>query len=204
MLRVAVLFAFVVVCNGHAVPLVAPAHHYPLLTGYAGHGYGGHGYGGYGYGGYGHGGLGHGGLGYGGLSHGAFGGLGHSGLGHAGLGLGGYSAHGHGLLGHGLLTKSVGHHILKRSPHLVAPLAHVAHVAPLAHVAPVAVSHQSRLDVHSSPAVVTSVVQPVVAPVLHAAPLLHKSFVAGPLHFGGGYGGFGGFGGHYGHGYGHY
>ncbi|XP_047993346.1 uncharacterized protein LOC125231812 [Leguminivora glycinivorella] len=78
---------------------------------------------------------------------------------------------GHGLLGHGVVAGPVGHHLWKRSPHYVAPL------APLAHVAPVAVSHQSRVDVHSSPA--------LVAPVL-PVPLLHKTVVASPLHYGAG------------------
>lgn len=91
----------------------------------------------------------------------------------------GYAAHG--LYGHGLLAKPLAHHILKRSPHYVAPLAPYTHVAPIAHVAPVAVSHQSRLDVHTSPAVVAApvlpVVKPVVTPLVHA-PLFHKSLVS--------------------------
>ncbi|XP_049874486.1 uncharacterized protein LOC126372680 [Pectinophora gossypiella] len=122
-------------------------------------------------------------------------------------GYAGHDLYGHGLLGHGLVAKPLGHHLWKRSPHYVAPLAHAAHgyavapvaVAPVAHVAPVAVSHQSRVDVHSSPAVVAApvlpVIKPVVAPVL-AAPLLHKPLVAGPYyglggHYAGHYGGLG-------------
>ncbi|XP_062527181.1 cuticle protein 64-like [Bombyx mori] len=116
-------------------------------------------------------------------------------------GYGGHGWLGHGSLGHGLPAKPFGHHVLKRSPHLVAPLAHAAHVAPIAHVAPVAVSHQSRLDVHTSPAVVAApilpVVKPIVAPVIQAAPLLGKSFVASPVLLGAGHLGVGSLGGGY-------
>ncbi|KAL0872014.1 hypothetical protein ABMA27_004454 [Loxostege sticticalis] len=63
----------------------------------------------------------------------------------------------YGLAGHG-------HFLKKRS------LAHYAYSAPVVAVAPSAVSHQSRVDVHSSPAVLShSVVAPVVA---HAAPVV--------------------------------
>ncbi|KAL0822608.1 hypothetical protein ABMA28_004646 [Loxostege sticticalis] len=67
----------------------------------------------------------------------------------------------YGLAGHG-------HYLKKRS------LAHYAYSAPVvAHVAPSAVSHQSRVDVRTSPAVVAhSVVAPVVA---HAAPVVHHA-----------------------------
>lgn len=88
---------------------------------------------------------------------------------------------GHALLGHGSLAP-VGHHLYKRSP--FAPIPHeapIAHVAPLAHLVPVAVSHQQRVDVRSSPAVVAAPVLPVVKPVLTsfvpAVPLAHKPFV---------------------------
>ncbi|KAG7296103.1 hypothetical protein JYU34_021198 [Plutella xylostella] len=54
------------------------------------------------------------------------------------------------------------HHILKRSPHYAAALA------------PVAVSHQSRVDVHTSPALAP--VLPVVKPY-YGSPLLHKAAV---------------------------
>ncbi|CAB3259818.1 unnamed protein product [Arctia plantaginis] len=184
MLCALVLLATVVLCSSHAVlPLVAPAHHGAVVASVPVHGYAGHGYGGYGFGGYGH------GYGYGGLDG--------YGFGHGGHGIGGHGYTGYGLVGHGA------HHVLKRSPHIV-PVP-VAHVAPVAQIAPVAVSHQSRLDVHSSPAVVSaSVVQPVVAPVLHAAPLLHKSLVAAPLHFGGLYGAGAGYYGAGHLGYGHY
>ncbi|KAF9408513.1 hypothetical protein HW555_011823 [Spodoptera exigua] len=66
-----------------------------------------------------------------------------------------------------------GHYLKKRS------LGHLAYAAPVvAHVAPSAVSHQSRVDVVSSPAVVSHAVAPVVshayaAPVVaHAAPVV--------------------------------
>ncbi|CAD0200768.1 unnamed protein product [Chrysodeixis includens] len=68
-----------------------------------------------------------------------------------------------------------------------APLAHAAVVAPYAHsvvapavyAAPAAVSHQSRVDVHSSPAIVSHA---VAAPVLaHAAPVVAHSAYAAPL-----------------------
>lgn len=112
----------------------------------------------------------------------------------------GYAAHG--LYGHGLLAKPLAHHILKRSPHYVAPLAPYTHVSPIAHVAPVAVSHQSRLDVHTSPAVVAAPVVPVVTPLVHT-PLLHKPLVA-PL-YGAGLHGLGHYGGVYPHlAHGHY
>lgn len=83
---------------------------------------------------------------------------------------------GQGLLGHGLVAKPLGHHLYKRSPHYApivhAPLAPLAHVA---HIAPVAVSHQSRVDFHTSPAFVASSVVPVlktlVAPIVPATPL---------------------------------
>lgn len=97
----------------------------------------------------------------------------------------GYGAQG--LYGHGLLTKPLAHHILKRSPHYIAPLAPYTHVAPIAHVAPVAVSHQSRLDVHTSPVVVAA---PVVTPLVHA-PLLHKPVVS-PFYGAGFHGHYGG------------
>ncbi|CAG4950353.1 unnamed protein product [Colias eurytheme] len=94
----------------------------------------------------------------------------------------GYGGHG---LGHGFghgFAKPLGHHILKRSPHFVEPLAHVGHLAPVAThltgLAPLAVSHQERVDVHSAPAIISSIVpivKEVVAPVL-AAPILHKPF----------------------------
>lgn len=88
----------------------------------------------------------------------------------------GYAAQG--LYGHGLLAKQpLAHHILKRSPHYVSPLAPYTHVAPIAHVAPVAVSHQSRLDVHTSPAVVAAPIMPVVKPVV-------TPFVHAPLGYG--------------------
>lgn len=93
--------------------------------------------------------------------------LGPYGHGHAGIGY-----------GHGFIGKHLGHHILKRSPHLVPVDGHVGsighagaigHEGHGSHVAvpvPVAVSHQARVDIHSAP---------VVAPVL---PLV-KAF--GPL-----------------------
>ncbi|XP_047026783.1 cuticle protein 16.5-like [Helicoverpa zea] len=75
------------------------------------------------------------------------------------------------LLAHSALAHS--HYLKKRS------LGHLAYAAPVvAHVAPSAVSHQSRVDVVSSPAVVSHAVAPVVshayaAPVVaHAAPVL--------------------------------
>lgn len=64
----------------------------------------------------------------------------------------------HGLDGHGYVEPLL-HHVWKRSPHLVSPVAHVA---------PVAVSHQYRHDVHSS---VVPVVKQVIVP---ATPLLQK------------------------------
>lgn len=120
--------------------------------------------------------------------------------------------YGHGLLGHGFLAKPLGHHILKRSPHVVAPFAHghVGHVvplAPIAQIAPVAVSHQSRLDVHSAPVIApVPVVKQIITPVV-AAPLLHKPLLGGyGLGYGAGQGGYAGGLGHYGYGahLGHY
>ncbi|XP_059053826.1 uncharacterized protein LOC131848088 [Achroia grisella] len=120
---------------------------------------------------------------------------------------------GQGLLGQTLWAKPLGHHILKRSPHLVAPLAHgalglgpvapIGHVASVAHIAPVAVSQQSRLDVRTSPAVVAAPVVPVVKPIapVLAAPLLQKALVAAPLHYGVGHGLYGAGLGHYGYGH---
>uniref|UniRef100_A0A2H1WJX2 SFRICE_041639 n=1 Tax=Spodoptera frugiperda TaxID=7108 RepID=A0A2H1WJX2_SPOFR len=78
------------------------------------------------------------------------------------------------LLGHSALGYAGhGHYLKKRS------LGHLAYAAPVvAHVAPSAVSHQSRVDVISSPAVVSHAVAPVVshayaAPVVaHAAPVV--------------------------------
>lgn len=101
------------------------------------------------------------------------------------------SSYGHGYagigLGHGLTGKHLGHHILKRSPHLlpvdgvghISSVGHIgaighegygshgANVAPLAAVAPVAVSHQARVDIHSSP-----VIAPVVPVVKAFGPIL--------------------------------
>lgn len=188
MFRVVVLLACLVACSAHAVlPLahtvVAPAP-YPHglglgLAGYAGHGFADHGY---------------------------------SSVGHVGYASQGPIGHGYdslGLLGHG----HGAHHILKRSPHFV-PVGHlggiehggygaypghlsgVGHLGVVGHlgatghealIAPVAVSHQSRVDVRSSPAHVVTQVLPVVAPVpaplIHAAPIQH----AAPLHYGGGH-----------------
>ncbi|GBP35115.1 hypothetical protein EVAR_28314_1 [Eumeta japonica] len=85
----------------------------------------------------------------------------------------------HGSLEHQLAAKGVfAHHLLKRSPHYVAT--------------PLAVTHQHAT---SALAPVVSVVKPaVVAPLVHAlpllhgaavtAPLLHKSLSAAPLHYG--------------------
>lgn len=228
MFRIAVLFAYVAVCSAHAVlPLAhsaVAAPVVPALHGYGRHGlagFGGHGlagYGGSGLAGYGGSGLaGYGGLGlagYGGHGLGGYGGLGHGGYGAHELTGYGFGNGGHGLLEHGL-AKPIGHHILKRSPHYVAPVGHlgaVGHLGSIGHlgglgnlggheallaigpvVAPVAVSHQSRLDVRHEPAVV-------------AAPFL--PVVAAPLAYGGLYGADHGAGhysiGQYGLGHGHY
>lgn len=101
-----------------------------------------------------------------------------------------YGIHGfaeHGILQHGWLHKPV-HHFVKRSPHLV-PLDHgtqlghhIGAVAPAAHITPLAISHHSRLDVHTSPALVAAPILPVVKSV--SVPLLHKSFLAAPYHYG--------------------
>ncbi|KPI97430.1 hypothetical protein RR46_09337 [Papilio xuthus] len=193
----------------HAVhaPVVAaiPLHHGILGNGLGGHGVAGAGLGGYGLGGHGiagAGGLAGAGLGGHGIVSGGLAGAGLAGAGLAGAGLGshglattGFAGHGlagagfagHGIAGHGLLGHGVGngHHLYKRSPHVVAPY---EHVAPIAHVAPVAVSHQHRVDVRTSPAVVAvvPVVKPVLTSFVPAAPLTHTfagNFGAG--HYGG-------------------
>lgn len=156
MFRIVLLFAFITACCSHAVlPL---AHHVPAVHtavvpvgGLYSQGYAGPGHLGY--------------LGSGHLSHG-YGALSH-----------GYLDHGY--LSHGYGAKPLVHHLLKRSPHLVHP---VGHIAPIV-VAPAAVSHQSRVDVHTSSPVIAPIVAP---PVLHAAPLLHKPLLAplAPLHYG--------------------
>ncbi|KAJ2944311.1 hypothetical protein O0L34_g18300 [Tuta absoluta] len=68
-----------------------------------------------------------------------------------------------------LAHAGLGHYLHKRS------LGHYAYAAPVvAHVAPSAVSHQSRVDVISSPAVVSHAVHaaPIVAHAVHA-PVVH-------------------------------
>lgn len=98
---------------------------------------------------------------------------------------------GYGLLGHGLATSHLGHHLLKRSPHYVEPLAHLGHVGPVTYVAPLSVSHQAHVDLHTSAAIVAPVpiVKPLVAPVLPVS-VLHK-VLDSPLHYGAGlHGGF--------------
>ncbi|CAH2039677.1 unnamed protein product, partial [Iphiclides podalirius] len=95
--------------------------------------------------------------------------------------------HGHttpALLSHGGFAP-VSHHLYKRSPHY-APIAHVAplpHVATVEHGVPVAVSHQQRVDIRSSPAVVAAPVVTVVKPVLTsfvpATPFIHKPLIGG-------------------------
>ena len=91
-----------------------------------------------------------------------------------------YSAYSSPLLAHSALGYAGhGHYLKKRS------LGHLAYAAPVvAHVAPSAVSHQSRVDVVSSPAVVSHAVAPVVshayaAPVVAVAPsaVSHQSRV---------------------------
>lgn len=95
----------------------------------------------------------------------------------------GHSAHGlaaHGLAAHGLAAH--GHLLQKRS------LGHISYAAPvITHsIAPAAVSHQSRVDVHTSPAsvshayaapVVAHAVAPVVAHAIAPAAVSHQSRV---------------------------
>ncbi|KAJ8713428.1 hypothetical protein PYW07_013798 [Mythimna separata] len=90
-----------------------------------------------------------------------------------------YSAYASPLLAHSALGYAGhGHYLKKRS------LGHLAYSAPVVAVAPSAVSHQSRVDVISSPAVVSHAVAPVVshayaAPVVAVAPaaVSHQSRV---------------------------
>ncbi|KAM3966311.1 LOW QUALITY PROTEIN: uncharacterized protein ACR2FA_012615 [Aphomia sociella] len=100
------------------------------------------------------------------LGHSAYGLAGHSAYGlagHSAYGLAGHSAYG--LAGHGHLLK-------KRS------LGHYGYAAPI--IAPSAVSHQSRVDVISSPAVVShAIAAPVVSHAVAVAPsaVSHQSRV---------------------------
>jgi hypothetical protein len=178
MLRFALLLACLALTNSHAVlPLVVPAVH--VTAPYHGYVHGHH---------------------YA-LDHGHLHGYGHGyahSYGH------GHGLHGHGL--HGLDHGVVGHHVWKRSPHVVAPYHHEYHghaaVAPVALVAPSAVSHQSRVDVHSTPAVVAPVLKTVVAAPVHGfGHFGHGCYGAGfHGHFDGHYAN-----GHYGHSHlGHY
>ncbi|XP_028167220.1 cuticle protein 38-like [Ostrinia furnacalis] len=98
---------------------------------------------------------------------------------------GAHSVYGAGAYGHGVssiygahagLGLSHGHLLKKRSlAHVYAPVAHVAHIAPSA------VSHQSRVDVISKPAVVSEVVSAPVA-VAHAVPSVSYAHVAPLAH----------------------
>ncbi|KAL4707730.1 hypothetical protein ACJJTC_014911 [Scirpophaga incertulas] len=89
-----------------------------------------------------------------------------------------------------LQAKALEGHYAPLAHSVVAPVAH-AHsvVAPLAHsvvAAPAAVSHQSRVDVRTSPAVVSHAVHaPVLAHAVHAAPVLaHAAPVLGHSAYG--------------------
>nr|XP_026486821.1 cuticle protein 38-like isoform X1 [Vanessa tameamea] len=98
-------------------------------------------------------------------------------LGHSAHGLVAHGLAGHGLAGHGLAGH--GHYLKKRS------LGHIAYSAPI--LAPSAVSHQSRVDVISSPAIVShavaapvlshAVAAPVVAHAIAPAAVSHQSRV---------------------------
>ncbi|CAH4028725.1 unnamed protein product [Pieris brassicae] len=93
----------------------------------------------------------------------------------------GYAGHGYGwghALGHGL--PHYGHHIWKRSPYYVR-----THGSLAPHIAPVAVSHQARVDVHSSPVVAVPVIKQIVVPFvpLHK-PIGHYGGVYGHPHLG--------------------
>ncbi|XP_063827896.1 calphotin-like [Ostrinia nubilalis] len=92
----------------------------------------------------------------------------------------GAGAYGHGVSSiygaHAGLGLSHGHLLKKRSlAHVYAPVAHVAHIVPSA------VSHQSRVDVISKPAVVSEVVSAPVA-VAHAVPSVSYAHVAPLAH----------------------
>lgn len=107
--------------------------------------------------------------------------------------------HGHSAFGfgHGYIGKALGHHIHKRSPHLIpvdgightsfvenvghvgqlGSIVHLATIVPAAAITPVAVSHQARVDIHSSPVVAPIIplgkgLVPILAPVHKPLPYL--------------------------------
>ncbi|XP_013172695.1 PREDICTED: cuticle protein LPCP-23-like [Papilio xuthus] len=90
-----------------------------------------------------------------------------------------HSAYATPLLGHSALGFGHGHLLKKRSlGHIAYAAPVITHAAPVIAAVPAAVSHQSRVDVRTSPAIVTAHTVPVLA--IHgayAAPLLGHSAV---------------------------